>query len=158
MVERLEGSEVVLTVKRRAPQGWHPFYEGADERKRVIYFHLGLAVWLGIPQFDRAVLLIGARDQNDTLVLPLSLRPGFPGSTSQVWSGSKSLAEPAREQLRSVVRATREARQRSLAERLALAAEFADRLKLIIGRHVGDYKQGRKPPRYWRVNSGVAAF
>jgi hypothetical protein len=158
VAERLNDSEVVLTVKRPAPQGWHPLYEGTDERKRIIYFQLGLAVWLGIPQFDRAVLLIGARDQNDTLVLPLALKPGFSGSTSQVWSGSKSLSEPAREQLSSVVRGTRETQQWSLTERLASAGKFADRLKQIIECHVGDYKQGRKPPRYWRVNSGVAAF
>ncbi len=158
VVEKLNGSEVILTVKRCAPQLYHLVKDGKEERHRVTYFQSGLAVWLGIPEFDEAVLLISRRDQNRTHVLPLALRPGFQGSVSQLWSRSTNLVQEDRQRLAGVVSRTLETRQWSLAERIGVAVEFARRLKQIIDWHEGDYARNCKPPRYWRVNSGVAAF
>jgi|GEM_PF-6242075 len=158
LVEKLSSSEVFLTVKRSAPQSYNLLQDGREERLKVTYFQAGLAVWLGIPEFNEAVLLIGMRDKNRTHLLPVALRPGFQGSVSQLWSNSAGLEQDVRQRLDGVVSRTVESRQWSLAERIGLAAEFARRLKQIIDSHEGDYENGRKPPRYWRVNSGVVAF
>ena len=158
MVEKLSSSKVFLTVKRSAPQSYHPLRDGRKERLKVTYFQAGLTVWLGIPEFNDATLLIGRRDGNRTHLLPVALRPGFQGSVSQLWSNSAGLEQDIRQRLDGVVSRTVESRQWSLAERIGLAAKFAGRLKQNIDSHEGDYKNGRKPPRYWRVNSGVAAF
>jgi hypothetical protein len=158
VVEKLNANVLVLTAKRRAPRPYHPLEDGKEERQRVTYFQSGLAIWLGIPHFDEAVLLIGRRDENRTHVLPLALRPGFWGSVSDLWSHSTGLIQAARQRLTGVVSRTSEAAQWSLVERIGLAVEFARRLKQIIDSHEEDYATGRKPPRYWRMNSGVAAF
>ncbi len=156
--EEQTGCNVMITAKRCAPQLWHPFQEGEQDRRRVRYFLYGLATWLGIPQFEEGLLFIGRGDNTRA-----SMCYGVPerrseGSASLLWSHSRGLAEQSRQELDRIVSSTRETGQWSLDDRIASAVKFAERLKQIIDCHESDYERGRKPPRYWRVNSGVVAF
>jgi len=135
--QELERANLVLVAKRVPSVPDVPPTDANIDVRRVTYLHYGLAVWACIPKYQDAILLLGGHDDGGVGVVE--------GERQYLFHGSCEAAKNA-----AVVLAPM--------ERLEAAVDFAVRLEGINAAHEADYKTGAKPPKFWRVISGVTAF